>query len=55
LKIASASAAYSNACDASPVVGLIDMMVMTRLLRQSFEDPWFGEVFGDDGLGSFSD
>jgi hypothetical protein len=43
------TAALVNATDENPLVGLMDMLVMVTIVRQSSEDPWFTELFGDDG------
>lgn len=47
-KVSHAASAYVNATEASPIVGLLDMLVMTRLLRETAQDPWFTEIFGDN-------
>jgi hypothetical protein len=46
-KVAIAESAFANATEESPIVGLLDMLVMTRLLRETAQDPWFSEIFGD--------
>ncbi len=47
-KVGNVTAAFINAVEESPVVGLIDMLVMVTLVRQSSEDPWFAEMYGED-------
>jgi hypothetical protein len=47
-KVGIATAAISNAVQDNPVAGLLDMMVMARLTRESAQDPWFIEAFGGE-------
>jgi hypothetical protein len=41
-------AAVNNAVNENPIVGLMDMLVLVTLVRQSSEDLWFTNMFGDD-------
>src|SRR5262245_39013728 len=45
-KVGIATAAISNAVEDNPAVGLLDMMVMARLTRESAQDSWFIDAFG---------
>jgi hypothetical protein len=45
-KIGNVSAAYVNATEFNPMVGLIEMMVMVTLLRDASQEPWFSEAVG---------
>ena len=47
-KFTNASSAFANATQENPIVGLLDMLVMTRLLREVAQDAWFTERFGDN-------
>ena len=49
-KVNHVASAYANAPQPSPIAGLLDMLVMTRLLRETSQDPWFAEMFGDHSL-----
>jgi hypothetical protein len=41
------AASISNATDDNPIVGLLDTLVMTSLMRTSAEAAWFKQTFGD--------
>jgi hypothetical protein len=45
-KLNSVASAYVNATAPNATVGLLDMLVMVRLLRESSEDAWFSGKFG---------
>jgi len=45
-KLNGVTSAYANATEPSVTVGLLDMLVMVRLLRAGSEDAWFSERFG---------
>jgi hypothetical protein len=45
-----AMGALGNAVSPNPVAGLMDMALMVTLTRQSFEDPWAKELFGQENV-----
>jgi hypothetical protein len=47
-KLISVASAYMNAVEPNPIVGLLDMLVMARLLREVSEDAWFSEMFTEN-------
>jgi hypothetical protein len=46
-KLAQATAAYTDASSANPVVGALDLVTLTTLSRAVAEDYWVGQVFGE--------
>ena len=53
-KLTSVASAYMNAVEPKAIVGLLDMLVMTRLLREVSEEAWFMELFGAHAPGIVS-
>src|SRR5687767_119209 len=50
-KLVSVASAYMNAGEPNAIVGLLDMLVMTRLLREVSEEAWFAEMFSEHAPG----
>jgi len=50
-KLNSVASAYMNAAEPNAIVGLLDMLVMARLLREVSEEAWFSEMFGEHAPG----
>jgi hypothetical protein len=47
-KALNALGVLTNAVDDNAIVGFMDTLIVVRLIRQSSEDPWFTEAFGED-------